>query len=342
MGVTSMDPVTAQLAVELQLADIDTLLDDHYENEKLVDSDTRANFRFLQDDLRSKLETLEGQVLSLKVLRDQHDERVAFNHLLEQERQAVEDHQLAMQLAGLATTHHDVKHSQDYGASIQDNVEDDGDIEWRQLKELYATALELHTASRASVNVAQATDVASTEASRSADGVEIEAFIQCVACMEAVPSSTALTLACEPEAHTYCRLCLVDLYEKSLVDTLLFPPRCCKLPIPLDICRAMLPKDLAKNFDLKVEELATPNPTYCSNADCSRFIRVNNIRSEIGTCVYCHDKTCVRCKLTEHEGLCPEDPNVQLLMAVAKRVKWQQCNNCKNMIELAQGCFHMQ
>ncbi|OAK99240.1 hypothetical protein IQ06DRAFT_204302, partial [Phaeosphaeriaceae sp. SRC1lsM3a] len=163
----------------------------------------------------------------------------------------------------------------------------------------------------------------------------------CCTCMESVLVKETLTLACDPEQHTYCRDCLVHLFKSALVNTTLFPPRCCKKAIPPEICRALLPKELVKAFDLKVEELATPNPTYCSNTNCSKFIRPIQIKAEIGTCAFCNEKTCVRCKSSEHEGLCPKDPHVQLLMDIAKRSKWQQCSKCKNMVELEHGCFHM-
>lgn len=159
--------------------------------------------------------------------------------------------------------------------------------------------------------------------------------------MDVFPCRDTLTLECQPEGHTYCQGCLVDLFRSSIHNTALFPPRCCNITVPLEICRALLPKELIKEFDLKVEELATPNPTYCSNGECSSFIRPSEIKADVGSCVFCKTRTCIRCKSPEHTGLCPSDPHVQLLMDVAKRSKWQQCSNCKNMVELEQGCFHM-
>ncbi|KAH9873267.1 hypothetical protein J1614_005665 [Plenodomus biglobosus] len=335
LEITSMDPTTARLAVQLQLADIDDLLDDLYDSIEITDKNTRASFRVLQTDLRSQLEVLEGQILTLKILKDEHDERVAFKKLLTQERQAVSDHQLAMRLAGLATTDPEFKRSDDYDASLQEEAEDDSCSRWQQAKEAYETALDPHFMDQRSAKFV--VDTSDTKIStKPTDDVTM-----CVACMEAVPVTATLTLACEPEAHTYCRACLEDLFSSSIVNTDLFPPRCCKIPIPIEICRAILPKDLVKDFDLKIEELAIPNPTYCSNANCSKFIRPNKITADIATCVYCHQKTCVRCKATQHNGLCPEDPHVQLLLDAAKRGKWQQCTNCKNMVELDYGCFHM-
>ena len=98
---------------------------------------------------------------------------------------------------------------------------------------------------------------------------------------------------------------------------------------------------MVKEFDLKVEELAHPNPTYCCSIECAQFIRAKDIKNDVGTCVFCKNNTCVLCKGEEHDGLCPKDPHVVLLMDIANRSRWQQCSRCKNMVELAVGCFHM-
>jgi hypothetical protein len=117
-------------------------------------------------------------------------------------------------------------------------------------------------------------------------------------------------------------------------------PRCCKL-IPLEVCRVMLPKDYTKKFDLKAEELATPNPTYCASADCATFIRIKEIEADVGTCIECEEQTCVQCKRRAHQGLSPIDPHVQLLMDVAKRSKWQQCAHSRNLVEISYGCYRL-
>lgn len=208
-------------------------------------------------------------------------------------------------------------------------------------KQLYTAAFERELANREPLNGLRTVKAGEVEANIKPKILGSKSLTKCCACMEVVSSKDTLTLKCKPEDHTYCRVCLIDLFTSALVNTTLFPPRCCKLPVPLDTCRAILPRELIKDFDLKVEELATPNPTYCANTECSKFIRPKDIKANVGSCVYCKDKTCVNCKNTDHKGLCPSDPHVQLLMEVAKRSKWQQCTKCKDMIELVQGCFHM-
>jgi hypothetical protein len=371
MDVTFVDPETAKVAVELQLADINDLLDGLYDNEDLPEGDARESFQVLRYDLHQQLQILEGQVLMLKILKHKHEDRVAFSTMLER---AVGDHQLAMWLAGLTVTNPDITRRNNYETCLcdesaydsdganYDSEEYDGDnecdsdsdefdydsdcasdrYEQRDMsKELYASAYKCEIADRPPLNDISTVRAGGVKANTKSKILGAKKRAKCCVCMEVVLKKGTLTLTCEPEPHTYCRACLVDLFASALVNTSLFPPQCCKVPLPLETCRAMLPKELIKDFDLKVEELATPNPTYCSNADCSKFIQPKDIKADVASCVYCKDKTCVKCKSSEHEGLCPSDPHVQLLMDMAKRGKWQQCTNCKNMVELEQGCFHM-
>jgi E3 ubiquitin-protein ligase RNF144 len=338
--LTIMEPGTAKLAVQLQIADINDLLDGLYDGEDIPNGDARTSFQIMRCDLEQQLQVLDGQVLTLVILRQEHANRLAFSRLMEEERQAASDHQLAMRLTGLAVSNSDIKRCADYEASLCDSTDCDTDEQWDMAKELYASHLESETADRAPLNGIRTVTATATKTTVSKI-LGSETLTKCCACMEVVPSKNTLTLRCKPEAHTYCRGCLVDLFASSMINTALFPPRCCKMPIPLDTCRVLLPKKLIKDFDLKVEELATPNPTHCSNAECSAFVRTTNIKADVASCVFCKSKTCVRCKSSDHNGLCPSDPHVQLLMDIAKRGKWQQCTKCKNMVELEQGCFHM-
>jgi E3 ubiquitin-protein ligase RNF144 len=337
MGISCMDQKTARLAAVIQLVDIDDLLDGLYDDDDPPEGDARDSFQLLRDDLEIHLEVLEQQVLTLKIFNEEHDNNIAFFRLLAEERQAIEDHALAIRLDGLAVN----QLSQE--VSLCDETECAEDVQWDITKELKAMAFERDRIPESSVpDRAPLNGIPTVHAGEvnSAANSKVRGT-QCVVCLEVFPTSDTLTLTCEPEPHTYCLKCLVDLFTRSIVNTSLFPSRCCRIPIPLEICRLALPKELIKDFDLKVEELATPNPTYCSSPDCSKFIRVKDIKAEVGNCVYCETKTCVLCKFEGHKGLCPGDPHVQLLMDFARRSKWQQCTKCKNMVELAHSCFHM-
>ena len=336
-----MDPKTAKIIVELQLADIDDLLNGLYGEADIPNGDTRTSFQIMRQDLQQQLQILNDQIFLLKILSEEHKNRIAFSRLLEEEKQAVGDHQLAIQLAGRAASDSDVKQRSDYEASLCRARELCSDEQWDMAQELYATAFDRQPENRASSNTSQTMKAGDMKSATKITILGSDMLTKCCACMEVVSSKDTLVLECKPEAHTYCRVCLIDLFTSAIDNTSLFPPRCCRLPVPLDICRVILPKELVKNFDLKVEELATPNPTYCSNAECSKFIHSKEIRADVGLCVFCKQRTCIRCKNFEHEGLCPNDPHVQLLMDVARRSRWQQCTKCHHMVELVQGCFHM-
>jgi hypothetical protein len=99
MDLVSLDPVTAKLAVKLQLADISATLEGLYDDPP--EGDELAAFQAMQENLQAILQILEGQVQALETIKNDHANRIAFEQLLEEERQASRDHDMARQLAGL-------------------------------------------------------------------------------------------------------------------------------------------------------------------------------------------------------------------------------------------------
>ncbi|KAF2129712.1 hypothetical protein P153DRAFT_314851, partial [Dothidotthia symphoricarpi CBS 119687] len=167
----------------------------------------------------------------------------------------------------------------------------------------------------------------------------------CSACMEFQPRFDVLELTCKRQndmvSHAYCRTCLTGLFGTSLTDTTLFPPRCCGVRIPLSAGAHFFTPELMRRYKEKEEELDTPNPTYCSNRSCARFIPPGDIQATIATCCVCNEKTCAGCKSKEHRGVCPEDDTVKQLIGIAEEKRWQRCYRCRTMVELDIGCFHM-
>ncbi|KAF2655140.1 hypothetical protein K491DRAFT_679106 [Lophiostoma macrostomum CBS 122681] len=365
-----MDPASAKLVLEIQLQDINDILDGVYEDPP--EDYMREGYEAVQAELQQQLHTMEDFLCVFQILKEEYDDRVNLQRLLNEEKQAISDHELAMRLSGLSMRHPAVKSSATYKESLYGNTlrgerKSDDDEQWEAAKAKYAT--EMGIIAEKDKNEAKDGDGkkpnpvetlkpigglprrtcnSCAEAVPAKDTVTIgldsycpNCLAKCSACLEIVVVKDTVTLKCQPEPHVYCHGCLVDLFKCALVDTSLFPPRCCKVAIPIETCREIVPKDFIKDFDLKVEELATPNPTYCADPACANFIQAKNIKHDIGTCVFCRTKTCTICKKEEHKGLCPEDPQVKLLMDAAKRSKWQMCSNCKNMVELSSGCFHM-
>lgn len=144
-----------------------------------------------------------------------------------------------------------------------------------------------------------------------------------------------------PCNHEYCRGCLQELFEASLIDETLFPPRCCRQPISMERVRLFLPSKTVKEFAKKRIEFETPNRTYCSAARCSIFIPPAQIDNGIGACQECGTRTCITCKGGAHGGDCPEDVALQEVLAQAAENGWQRCYSCWRLVELERGCYHM-
>jgi hypothetical protein len=120
------------------------------------------------------------------------------------------------------------------------------------------------------------------------------------------------------------------------------PFKCCRSRVPVHTVARFLPNDFVSSYQTLVLELATPNPTYCSNASCSAFIPPPNIKGDIATCPRCSTNTCKACRSREHPGvICAQDVNGQKLLNLATTKKWQQCPHCKTLMEKRSGCLHM-
>lgn len=148
-------------------------------------------------------------------------------------------------------------------------------------------------------------------------------------------------LARAPCGDEYCRTCLGRLFQDAMVDESLFPPRCCKMPIPLDRNRLFLSADIVHQFRKRALELSTPNRTYCHNRQCAAFIPGTNYVNNTASCNECQAQTCITCKGATHGGDCPNDEQLQQVIQLARENGWQRCQNCWGMVELITGCNHM-
>lgn len=162
----------------------------------------------------------------------------------------------------------------------------------------------------------------------------------CVICAEDVPFADVARVPCN---HEYCRKCLTQLFELSMSDETLFPPRCDGQEIPLARVRFWLPDELVKRFGDKYAELSTKHRTYCHDSRCNTWIDPAHIDqdSEIGSCPRCTKTTCITCNGPSHTGDCPDDVALRQLVDTANTHQWQRCYQCKRFVELDVGCNHM-
>ena len=159
----------------------------------------------------------------------------------------------------------------------------------------------------------------------------------CVICSDEYRTRHLITAPC---GDHYCKACIGQLYDLAMKDESLFPPRCCRQPIPLSIANPMLTLDQVQKFLEKRVEFSTPNRTYCHDTSCLAFIRPENISGEKAMCT-CGELTCIVCKAAAHDGDCPEDPAYTSLMTFATAEGYQTCRQCKRLVELSIGCNHM-
>ncbi|KAF7560383.1 hypothetical protein G7046_g3764 [Stylonectria norvegica] len=161
---------------------------------------------------------------------------------------------------------------------------------------------------------------------------------KCISCHE---QHSFFDLARCPCSHEYCRSCLTTLFEACIEDESLFPPRCCKMPIPIEENRIFLRPNVVGVFKAKQVELDTPNRTYCHEKTCSTFVPVQFIKDDVAHCVKCQSTTCCVCKGPSHRGDCPHDEATQELERLAVDNHWQRCFSCGRIVELNHGCHHI-
>lgn len=161
---------------------------------------------------------------------------------------------------------------------------------------------------------------------------------RCTACQEFVKYSKVSRAPC---THEYCEACLRNLFECSLTDESLFPPRCCKQPIPVAAVSIFLTSELVKQYEQKKIEFETTNRTYCSSPRCSAFLTANCIQDGQSACPDCGWATCTICKSPAHVGDCPADIDLQLVFATAAENSWQRCYSCRRLVELDLVCNHI-
>jgi hypothetical protein len=161
---------------------------------------------------------------------------------------------------------------------------------------------------------------------------------QCTACGDMKKYFDVISGPCR---HEYCRDCLRELFELSFTDESLFPPRCCRRPIPVSSVEIFLTKIIKQRFEERTIECSTPNRTYCSSSRCSRFIRADEIEGDTATCTSCGTTTCTVCKAAGHVGECPHDTALHAVVDLANTENWQRCYSCRSIVQLEVGCNHI-
>jgi hypothetical protein len=97
MELASLSPATAQLAVELQLADVKAIM------QGMVEGDEYTAFQAMRMGFQDVLLLLRDQMFAMDLLRTDHAIRVVSETLIREERQAEQDYSPARELGGVAS-----------------------------------------------------------------------------------------------------------------------------------------------------------------------------------------------------------------------------------------------
>lgn len=199
--------------------------------------------------------------------------------------------------------------------------------------------LDLNTTDEDPLNQPESSAWGASRADHSeANGLDRPESRECISCQE---QHDPIHLVSCPCSHKYCQDCLTGVFEASITDETMFPPRCCSQPIPLSEVEIKLPADLVVQFKAKKLEFETPNRIYCHEPSCSAFIPADSVKHNVAHCPQCSLDTCSICKKSSHQGECPEDPALQEILRVAAENGWQRCTKCGRILELNTGCYHM-
>ena len=176
--------------------------------------------------------------------------------------------------------------------------------------------------------------------------------IDCSSCLEPFFRVDTANLECR---HSLCPECLHGKFPSfwmRLIELRLalegilsmFKVRselkCCGQGVPVNVIRQHggLDDDFLDNYFQWLQELHTPNPTYCPWEDCLAYIPRFHIQEDYAKCPFCKRRMCMGCKKKEHAGVCRQDKK---LKALIEKGKWKFCPACGHLLDRSSGCNHM-
>ncbi|QDS75519.1 hypothetical protein FKW77_005181 [Venturia effusa] len=170
--------------------------------------------------------------------------------------------------------------------------------------------------------------------------------VECITCLDDVPAKRAAKLECK---HRMCHTCLKRLFTLSTTDPQLMPPRCCtEKEIPLAHVDKLFDVKFKVLWNRKFAEYATKNRLYCPKKGCGIWIKPKYISKdkktgrEIGICKECKTEVCKKCHMKWHgRRECDNDEGTKRVLELGKEHGWKRCYNCREMVQLAEGCNHM-
>lgn len=191
-----------------------------------------------------------------------------------------------------------------------------------------------------------------------------ESTENCPICCEDRLLVMVTTLKC---THKFCSHCM-KTYVEGKVQSGQVPIRCpqlkCKYLISATECLSFLPLNSYGSLVRVLEEANALNSDklYCPYPNCSVLLDPHECMSTQASsssqsenscvdCPVCQRFMCVDCRVPWHSSMTCEDyQNLPLeerdagditLHRLAQNKRWRRCSQCRRMIELTHGCYHM-
>lgn len=186
----------------------------------------------------------------------------------------------------------------------------------------------------------------------------------CFICRDDKQSLMMITMKC---SHKFCSNCM-RTYVDGKVQSSQVPIKCpqmgCKYYISTAECRSFLPVTSFESLERALAEanVLHSDRIYCPYSNCSVLLdpheclstRASSSSQSDTSCVdcpVCHRLICWVCGVPWHSSMrCEDYQNLPLeerddaditLHRLAQNQRWKRCQQCRRMIELTQGCYHM-
>ena len=171
--------------------------------------------------------------------------------------------------------------------------------------------------------------------------------VECVSCSETLTDERLIKASCN---HDYCKECFSRFIAASLQTQDGFPASCCKIPLAFITIAENVSAEIFASYSARQDEVKNATALYCGIQSCGVKIEEERIDENRATCAVCRRDTCTLCRIEyprEVDGanvghVCKKDLAREQLVALAKEEGWQTCYQCGNLVALNYGCHHMQ
>ncbi|TDZ35845.1 E3 ubiquitin-protein ligase [Colletotrichum spinosum] len=350
-----IDDATLRLILEMQMEDLADIKrrskGKHREDEH---PDSEVAIAMYMSEIENRARFASDRTMCMSMAQANHRDGHIVSAIVEQEEQAVRDRELAVFLSQRSQNNQskDEDHDEDENVTLSQPFcyPSDGGVQQPATSASDEFLRKLHIMYM-DANAGDDDDTISSQPESSSWGSSRlrpmsdtagsgrRDVRRCTSCLNEHPFTSVARCPC---GHEYCTDCLRTLFEMSIIDESLFPPRCCRTPIPVDENRIFLTAELVGRFRAREVEFSTANKTYCHGPRCSQFIPEAFIKNDVAVCQRCRKRTCTMCKEAEHKGEdCPQDIGTQAVLRMAELNQWQRCTTCSRVVELDHGCNHM-